>query len=445
MFKHLVQIALLPLVLTGCATTSLFSPYPNQIATIQTSLNAGTGDQSLIALSPKAESGSDALLYRLERGRLTQLLEKFEDSKADFEWIGNAFDQGDMKATVQASSLVSGMATMVTNDNAVGYSGEPFERVFAHAFQAFNFLALKQINSAEVELRRAADQQRNLAEKNEVEIAKAQKEAAEKKIPLNTVAGHFAGLDEVAGQVKSSFQNAYVLFLSGAVWEARGEWGRAAVDYRQALEMYPSNTELQAALNRAEKRIRPKSNGTVVFLYEEGFAPKKDEIKVPIPTFTGAIVTLAFPTYHASSQAPYGGLAVSHGSQSKSLPMLTNVGALAARSLKEKVPGMIVRQTLRAVTKHQIQKQAGDHFGPLGQLAGNVYNFVSESADLRSWLLLPAYTAAMQMELPPGEQSVNLMAPGVSMSHKVDVKPRKTTLVRVVNTRSRLFIQTFEL
>ena len=156
-------------------------------------------------------------------------------------------------------------------------------------------------------------------------------------------------------------------------------------------------------------------------------------------------MTLAFPTYHASSQAPYGGLSVSHGSQAKSLPMLTNVGALAARSLKEKVPGMIVRQTLRAVTKHQIQKQAGDHFGPLGQLAGNVYNFVSESADLRSWLLLPAYTAAMQMELPPGEQSVNLMAPGVSMSHKIDVKSRKTTLVRVVNTRSRLFIQTFEL
>jgi len=445
MFKQLVQIALLPLALTGCATTSLFSPYPNQIATIQSSLNAGTGDQSLIALSPKAESGADALLYRLERARLTQLLDKFEDSKTDFEWVGNAFEQGDMKATVQASSLVSGMASMVTNDNAIGYSGEAFERVFAHAFQAFNYLALKQFDGAEVELRRAADQQRNLAEKNEAEIAKAQKEAEEKKVPLNKVAGHFAGLDEVAGQVKSSFQNAYVLFLSGAVWEARGEWGRAVVDYRQAVEMYPSNTELQAALTRAEKRVRPKNNGTIVFLYEEGFAPKKDEIKVPIPTFTGAIVTLAFPTYHASSQAPYGGLSVSYNGQEKSLPLLTNVGALAARSLKEKVPGMIVRQTLRAVAKHQIQKQAGDHFGPLGQLAGNVYNFISENADLRSWLLLPAYTAAMQMELPPGEQSVNFMGPGVSMTHKIDVKSRKTTLVRVVNTRSRLFIQTYEL
>lgn len=445
MFKKIALITLLPLTVAGCATTSLFSPYPNQIAVIQSSLDSGTGEQSLASLGPKAESGGDALLYRLERARLTQLLDKFEDSRADFDWVGNAFDQGDMKATVQASSLVSGMASMVTNDNAIAYPGDAYERVFVHAFQAFNYLALNKADGAEVELRRAADQQRNLAEKNEAEIAKAQKEAEEKKIPLNTVAGHFAGLDEVAGQVKSSFQNAYVLYLSGAVWEARGEWGRATVDYRQALEMYPENQELQAALTRAEKRQRPKSNGSVVFLYEEGFAPKKDEIKVPIPTFTGEVVTLAFPMYHASSQAAYGGLSVSHSGTTKTVPLLTNVGALAARSLKEKVPSMIMRQTLRAIAKHQVQKQAGDQFGPLGMLAGNVYNFLSEGADLRSWLLLPAYTAGMQMELPAGTQSVDLRAPGVSMAQKIEVKARRTTLVRVVNTRSRLFIQTFEL
>lgn len=445
MLRKIALVASATFTLAGCATTSLFSPYPAQMAAIQSSLDAGTGEQSMVSLAPKAESGSDALLYRLERARLSQLLDKFDESRADFDWAGNAFEQGDMKATVQASALVSGMASMVSNDNAIAYSGDAYERVFVHAFQAFNYLALKQVDGAEVELRRAADQQRNLAEKNEAEIAKAHKEAEEKKVPLDKVAGHFAGLDEIAGQVKSSFQNAYVLYLSGAVWEARGEWGRATVDYRQALEMYPENKELRAALTRAETRQRPKSNGTVVFLYEEGFAPKKDEIKVPIPTFTGEVVTLAFPMYHASSQAAYGGLSVSYSGTTKTVPLLTNVGALAARSLKEKVPSMLVRQTLRAIAKHQIQKQAGDQFGPLGMLAGNVYNFISEGADLRSWLLLPAYTAGMQMELPAGTQSVNLVAPGVSLAQTIEVKARRTTLVRVVNTRSRLFIQTFEL
>lgn len=431
--------------LAGCATTSLFSPYPDQISKVQQAVDTGAGEVQLDELARKAEGG-DALLYRLERARLAQMLGQFESSRSDFDLVIAQLDQGDLKATVQASSLMSGAASLVTNDNAIAYEGESFERVFAHAFQALNYLGLKKVEGAEVELRRAADQQRDLAEKYASEIGKAKESAAEKKVPLDTVGGYFSGLDTIAGEVKSSFQNAYVLYLSGVIWEARGESNRALVDFKQALEMYPENELLQAAVKRVDRGAkRDAGKGTLIVLYEEGFAPRKDEIKVPVPTFTGEIVTIAFPFYHASSVQPYGGLTVTAGADTRQAVMLTNVGALAARSLKEKVPGMLVRQTARAVAKHQLQKQAGQSMGLVGQLGGSIYSMLSESADRRSWLMLPAYTAATRLELPEGQQTLSLQAPGVAYDQAVPVRARKTTILRLINTRSRLVPQVFEL
>lgn len=431
----------------GCAT-HVFSPYPDQLAKVQMAVDSGAGPQALMALKSKTQ-GSDGLLYSLERGRLAQLLGQYDVSKGEFERVIGVFDGKDLGPSITATGAASGLAAMVSNDNAIAYEGEPYERVMTHGFQALNYLGLGKPDDAEVELRRAADQQRDLANKYQGEIAKAKAEAAEKKVPLDTVSGQFAGLDEIAGQVKSSFQNAYVLYLSGAIWEARGDGSRASVDYRQALEMYPANPLLKEAVERVDggRRKPDAKKGTVVMLYEEGFAPRKDEIKVPVPLLTGGLVTIAFPFYHASSVSPYGGLAVAdaQGKPVAQAVVLTNFGALAARALKEKVPGMLVRQTARALVKHQIQKQAGDSFGPLGQIAGNIYNFASESADRRSWLMLPAYAAGTRLELPEGDQVLKLSAPGVAYDQAIKVRARKTTILRIVNTRSHLIPQVFEL
>jgi hypothetical protein len=47
---------------------------------------------------------------------------------------------------------------------------------------------------------------------------------------------------------------------------------------------------------------------------------------------------------------------------------------------------MLVRQTLRAQTKHKMQQQANDQGGAILGLLVGAYNIISENADLRSWL-----------------------------------------------------------
>ena len=124
--------------------------------------------------------------------------------------------------------------------------------------------------------------------------------------------------------------------------------------------------------------------------------------------------------------------------QAASTEVLVRLNATAARALKDRIPGMLVRQTLRAAAKYEAQKQANDNMGLLGALSTQIYNLVSERADLRSWLTLPAYGMATRMELPAGEQVIMLSASGGSASVTVPVRAGGVTLVRVVDVGSFL-------
>ena len=99
---------------------------------------------------------------------------------------------------------------------------------------------------------------------------------------------------------------------------------------------------------------------------------------------------------------------------------------------------MLVRQTLRAATKYEAQKQANENLGLLGAITTQVYNLVSERADLRSWLSLPAYGMAAEIMLPAGEQTIVVSAPGASASVTVPVRPGGITLVRAVHVGNLL-------
>ena len=115
-----------------------------------------------------------------------------------------------------------------------------------------------------------------------------------------------------------------------------------------------------------------------------------------------------------------------------------DVGALAAKDLKERLPGMLVRQTLRATAKYNLQKEANDNYGALGAFATQIYNLVSEQADRRSWLTLPAYAQATRVSLPQGEHTLLLSTPQGDATLTVPVVNRGLTVIHVVAVPGRL-------
>lgn len=179
--------------------------------------------------------------------------------------------------------------------------------------------------------------------------------------------------------------------------------------------------------------------GMVAVLYEQGFVQPREEFSLPIPTVHG-VFSVAFPTYAISSKPRPDSLRVL---DSASQPLgetvvLADVGGLAAKDLKERMPGMLVRQTLRATAKYNMQKQANDNFGLLGSLSTQIYNLVSEQADRRSWLSLPAYAQATRFHLPQGEHVLVLSTPAGNRTLTVPVVRRGLTVIHAVAVPGQL-------
>ena len=84
----------------------------------------------------------------------------------------------------------------------------------------------------------------------------------------------------------------------------------------------------------------------------------------------------------------------------------------------------------KAVAAKALSDQGGQG-GDLGGLAMSLYNVLSEQADLRSWLTLPAHVQMLSAWVEPGTARVELAAPagGALWSGDVTLQAGRTTLI----------------
>ncbi|MBK8327406.1 MAG: hypothetical protein IPL02_10580 [Moraxellaceae bacterium] len=122
--------------------------------------------------------------------------------------------------------------------------------------------------------------------------------------------------------------------------------------------------------------------------------------------------------------------------------VLTDTQALAARALKDNMVSMLIRQTLRAQTKHKLQQEATDKGGAIMGLLVGAYNILSENADLRSWLTLPRFAHIARFNLTEGEQNLSL---NNTQTIKVLVQRQRITLVHIVNINEHFYVASWPL
>ena len=458
LFKRACVIFIVSLS-SGCAVTSVFNPYPNQAQNYKAAISGGSTTEAVLKDLESDRSSADAMLYMMERGRVAQVAGKFDESRIDYQQVIDGFEEQDLAATVQVSSVGAQGASLLTNDNAIPYKGAGYERIFLHHQQALNYWAKGDIGGTAVEFRKVALEQRVLEQRYESEIADAQAKARENSIDIDDVTRQFSGLDQVAGQVKSSFQNPYTYYHSAAFWEATGELNSALVDYKKALEINPDSELLISDVARVSRKQgikiegidgnTPQSEeGTVVLLYEDGFIPAKTETRFSFPNFSdGGIITVAFPYYDLSTWPKSSTLSVSDDlfNDFGETDQLVQFGALAVKDLKERMPALITRQILRGIAKNQLQAQSRKQMGPAAQFIANIYNIVSESADRRSWLTIPNTGQALRMNLKEGRRELTLRAPNTMEKLALEIKAGRTVFVRVIHVDNRLITHVFPL
>ena len=471
-----VLAAGLALAAAGCGT---FSHYPTGMEqTTLAPLRTGQNPDYEKTFR-KRTKGNAGALFALEMGRTAQLVGDFEASRAAFDQAFKAIEDLDNRAVVSARGAVAQGGAVLVNDKTIPYRVPTYERTLAHHYQTLNYLALGDLAGAGVEVRRANREQDEALRRREKEVEKS-KSPKENVAPDDerdpNLGAVYAGLDQAAGAVKSSFQNAATFFVSAVVWEMLGEPNDAYIDVKKALEIAPENIFLQLDAVRLAKRLGMREDladyerrfpraakmpaadsekladkARLVVVCEDGLVPPKVELSVPYPlTSTDSIGLIALPTY-AAAVPPAAPVRVAlDGQPLASTAPICDVGALAARALEEQMPGILARQLARAIAKGVAAKAAHDQGGDAGELAELavlLYNLASEQADLRSWLTLPAHVQVFSAFVDPGDRAVALAGPGAgtTWSGPVTLRAGKTTLIHVTRidlaVYSHVFVQ----
>lgn len=425
--RALIFIALSAVtLLSGC---SVFRNYDSELAQTNQQLASGNVDAALTLLE-KNNTGTDKdLLYYFEKGELLR-------AKGDFSGSQNAWTSADQVVTQWEDSVkfdsakyLAQFGSFLVNDKVRRYEGYDYEKVMLTTQMALNLLAANDFDGARTAIKRTHEREAVIADLRDKEYLKSEEEAEKQGITTQykDLQGYpVASLDapEVVS-LKNSYQSAFSHYLAGFVYEALGEKDLAAPGYRKAAELRPNTPLLEQALVNLDKPGAKNDDSDILIVVQSGLAPARDSIRVPLPLpISGNVVItpLSFPIIKPdTSTAAIAQIGVD--GQQLNLTQLNSTTAMSRRALRDDMPGIIVRTTVRAVTRGVAQKQINET-NPLAGLAVGLTSAVLEGADTRTWRTLPDNTQVVRLRLKKGEHQVSLPSAVGGSVIKVNIDQR---------------------
>jgi uncharacterized protein len=391
--------------LSGCAG------YAGRIAEPRRYFDQGQYDLAASRLEVLTErNDNDKLLYLMDLGLVYHAAKKYPEAIKAF----HAAEK--LAAEKDYTSVTQEVGSVITNDDALFYKGEDFEKILIHVYLAMDYALMGKFDEALVEARR-------VNRKLDMLISQGQ-------IPYE--------------------RNAFAKYLSGVLFESQGDWNGAFVDYRQLRKWNPQSPLLGNALLRVadklqasqeleefkkaypeEKQYRlDKTHGEVVVFVEQGKSP----VKVPSPQMV-LVPVFSKRSFRKQNVVVRDATDASRVCQSKTL---FDVEETAIRELNSKLAGMIAKKVAGTIAKHAIGEgvaKASDN--KLAGVLTTLFLRATDKADLRSWTTLPATLQIARLALPAGRRDIVLdmvdpsggRTPAVARWTGVEVKAGKITFL----------------
>lgn len=416
---------LLPVLclLAGCSSP-LLQRYDGRMRPLLLQVESGQAQQAAEQMQDKA-AGNSPLLQALEQGELQRQAGQFADSSRQWlqavQLFRNYEEQG-------AQAWLDNSASLLINDKTRPYSGHDFERVLLHTRIALNHLAQGRWDEARIELRLAHEMEARIAARQEQQRSRLEQARGERPLAdVSEIGGypvHIIDAPEIRA-LKNSYQNALSHYLAAFVYEALGDSSLAAAGYRQALELQGRLPVLEQGLRDLDRRSRLRDGQSdVLLLVEADWAPAREaqNVTLPIPFrradgyYGHRLLSVSFPTLHLPPATPPGGWQLN--AQPLTLDLVTDTALLSRRALREEMPMIILRTTLRAASRLALSRsldkrsysegQGGDLAAALLSGLIQVGGAIVEQADDRCWRTLPGRFYMARQRLAPGTHLLQL-------------------------------------
>jgi hypothetical protein len=440
--RALTALALIATVqLAGCAA---FRNYDTELQQTNQQLSAGNVDGALMILEKNNTGDDKDLLYYFEKGELLRSRGDIPGSQAAWRHADQTVLAWEDSVKLDSGKYLAQFGSFLVNDKVRRYEGYDYEKVMLTTQMALNLLAQNDFDGARTEIKKTHEREAVIAELRDKQYLKSEDEAKRQGVmtQYKDLRGYpVESLDapEVVG-LKNSYQSAFSHYLSGFVYEALGEKDLAAPGYRQAAELRPNTPFLDQALlnlDAAGSKNTATEGSEVLIVVQTGFAPARDSVRIPLPLPINnnlVITPLSFPVVKADTSTPFFNQIGVDG-QPVNLIALNSTTAMSRRALRDDMPGIIVRTTVRAITRGVTQKKLNET-NPLAGLAVGLASAVTEGADTRTWRTLPDNTLVARMRLKPGEHQVVLPSSvgGTRVQLKID-RPYQVITLRAIGNQ----------
>jgi len=436
--RALVPALVLALGLTGCAA---FRNYDRELTGTLNYALSGNVDGAIKTLDSNNPVNDRDLLYYLELGMLQRLGNRYPESQKTWTAANTRIQLRDPLA--EAVSLVRSGSSYLLSDKLRTYEGYDYEKAMLLTYMALNYLALGDYDNARVAIKQTHELEAVLAEERAKQIAEVQEEAKKRgaRTSFKELNGYpVQSIDNPeVNALMNSYQSALSHYLAGFIYEALGELSLAAPGYRLANELHPGVPLLEEALSGLEARLHAPDDGKVdvLFIVASGTAPALHSQQFNLPVLTGyrwVLVPISFPVITPSAWAPRPTALAVDGAGAVPLAPITSVDLMARRRLKDDMPSIMLRSSVRAaasaVAQVQTQRSAdrGNNAAGLAALIVTLGSVLMSSADDRTWRTLPSDISIARARLPAGVHSVTIQTPQGPRSARVDVKGRHAVI-----------------
>jgi uncharacterized protein len=398
----------------SCAT------YTSITQDIRNSYRSSNYDAALSSLEDSSlkESSSDRLLYLLEKAMILDRMNRLEESR---RLLLRADQVVDELYTVSISKTV---ATFLYNDSAADYSGEDFEKITIHTLLSLSFIQEKNYKSSLVQARKINNKLYEISQR--------------------------------LGDSHNSYrEDAFALYLSGMSFEAMGGIDDAIIDYKKAYDLYKSSSynkfylgspdkQVANALFRLAKQRRRSSlinlikeknpesanyseqeSAQIIVIHEVDNISLKRAQEFIIPV-SNQIVRYSYPVirykplYHSNLGFNIEGKEFVHAKN------FSNLNAIAKHTLEEKRLRFMLKGGARVIAKAMLTNEVHEKLGPIAGILANVAAAATETADTRSWTLLPGGFYVSRVWLSPGEYNIGLNG----SVQKIKLKDKQIVILR---------------
>ena len=395
----------------------------------------------------KVNSG-DEVMWRVEAGALNYLMGKDAASIRHFSRAEELIEDFDERAIVNLREVGAETAVLLNNPNALPYRGWCRDRIMIPVYKAFAYLGKGDEKGFQTELFSLRFTQDSVIDKYEkffeaenkaMEKEKAKNKTAASSVDIETMMNNprnqelskaLTETNAVAHRGYANFLNPLSIFLSAYGYARTNNYQNAIIDYSRLYKAMPGNPLIKqyyvTCLMKTRRRIPAElrkvqpldfslgeKNVLVVFANGRSAALREMALYIPIiiPGYA-TIVAVAWPVCEFYP-APFRSLQVKADGRQFDTVTIADMDGILAAEYNRRFPGMIVRICLGTAIKEvgayiatKAAAKANGWAGLATATATTLYKFTFNTADTRTWEILPKNFQIAQFAMPKDRKLV---------------------------------------